>query len=241
MKRGRFIACEGIEGVGKSTNIDVLVRTLRATGIRVQVTREPGGTAVAEDIRDILVRQTAEPVPEIAELLLVFAARSLNVNNVIIPALEAGTWVVSDRFTDSSRAYQGGGRGIPMEIIDQLADWVHGDVRPDLTVLLDAPVEIGMQRAGRRGDLDRFEEERSDFFQRVRECYLQLAAREPHRFVVLDTTEPLAAVKQQVGERDAEERNSSHGLLLLLVVLRQLRELRVRLGTAHRPDRRATN
>ena len=226
MKRGRFITFEGVEGVGKSTNIDVLVRTLRATGIRVQVTREPGGTAVAEDIRDILVRQTAEPVPEIAELLLVFAARSLNVNNVIIPALEAGTWVVSDRFTDSSRAYQGGGRGIPMEIIDQLADWVHGDVRPDLTVLLDAPVEIGMQRAGRRGDLDRFEEERSDFFQRVRECYLQLAAREPHRFVVLDTTEPLAAVKQQVGERDAEERNSSHGLLLLLVVLRQLREQR---------------
>ncbi len=198
MQRGRFITIEGIEGVGKSTNIDVLVSTLRSAGVRVKVTREPGGTAVAEDIRDILVRQSDEPIPEIAELLLVFAARSLNVNNVIIPALEAGTWVVSDRFTDSSRAYQGGGRGIPMETINRLADWVHGDVRPDLTILLDAPVEIGMQRAGHRGELDRFEEERHDFFQRVRACYLQLAVDDPDRFVVLDTTEPLAAVKQKV-------------------------------------------
>ncbi|MBT8087406.1 MAG: dTMP kinase [Gammaproteobacteria bacterium] len=198
MRRGRFITIEGIEGVGKSTNIDVLVETLQSAGIRVKVTREPGGTSAAEDIRDILVRQSDEPMPEIAELLLVFAARSLNVNNVIIPALEAGTWVVSDRFTDSSRAYQGGGRGIPMETIDRLADWVHGDVRPDLTILLDAPVEIGMQRAGRRGELDRFEEERQDFFQRVRECYLQLAVEEPERFAVLDTTEPLAEVKHKV-------------------------------------------
>ena len=198
MQRGKFITIEGIEGVGKSTNIDVLVGTLQAAGIRVEVTREPGGTAVAEDIRNILVRPSDEPIPEIAELLLVFAARSLNVNNVIIPAVEAGTWVVSDRFTDSSRASQGGGRGIPMETINRLADWVHGDVHPDLTILLDAPVEIGMQRAGRRGELDRFEEERHDFFQRVRACYLQLAAAEPQRFVVLDTTEPLEIVKQQV-------------------------------------------
>ena len=175
-----------------------LVSTLQAAGIRVEVTREPGGTPLAEDIRDLLVRQSDEPIPEIAELLLVFAARSLHVNNVIIPALEAGTWVVSDRFTDSSRAYQGGGRGIPMETINRLADWVHGDVRPDLTILLDAPVDIGMQRAGRRGKLDRFEEERQDFFQRVRACYLQLAEEEPDRFVVVDTTGPLEAVKQQV-------------------------------------------
>ena len=127
MQRGLFITIEGIEGVGKSTNLDVLVSTLQAAGIRVEVTREPGGTPLAEDIRDLLVRQSDEPIPEIAELLLVFAARSLHVNNVIIPALEAGTWVVSDRFTDSSRAYQGGGRGIPMETINRLADWVHGD------------------------------------------------------------------------------------------------------------------
>jgi len=210
MRRGLFITIEGIEGVGKSTNIDVLVNTLQAAGIKVRVTREPGGTAVAEDIRDILVRQSEEPMPEIAELLLVFAARSLNVNNVIIPALEAGTWVVSDRFTDSSRAYQGGGRGIPMETINRLADWVHGDVRPDLTILLDAPVEIGMQRAGRRGELDRFEEERHDFFQRVRACYLQLAAEESDRFVVLDTTEPLDAVKQQVVAIGEQLINKTH-------------------------------
>ncbi len=198
VQRGLFITIEGIEGAGKSTNIEVLVETLRSAGRKVTVTREPGGTPLAEDIRDLLVRPGDEPVPEIAELLLVFAARSLNVNNVIIPALEAGTWVVCDRFTDSSRAYQGGGRGIPMETIDRLADWVHGDLHPDLTLLLDAPVEIGLQRAGRRGAPDRFEEERHDFFQRVRECYLQLAAAAPERFVVLDTGQPLAAVKQQV-------------------------------------------
>lgn len=151
MERGLFITVEGIEGVGKSTNIEVLVETLRSAGRRVTVTREPGGTPLAEDIRDLLVRTGDEPVPEIAELLLVFAARSLNVNNVIIPALDAGTWVVCDRFTDSSRAYQGGGRGIPMETIDRLAYWVHGDLRPDLTLLLDAPVEIGLQRAAGEG------------------------------------------------------------------------------------------
>ena len=210
MQRGLFITIEGIEGVGKSTNLDVLVSTLQAAGIRVEVTREPGGTPLAEDIRDLLVRQSDEPMPEIAELLLVFAARSLHVNNVIIPALEAGTWVVSDRFTDSSRAYQGGGRGIPMETINRLADWVHGDVRPDLTILLDAPVDIGMQRAGRRGKLDRFEEERQDFFQRVRACYLQLAEEEPDRFVVVDTTGPLEAVKQQVAAIGEQIINQKH-------------------------------
>jgi dTMP kinase len=210
VRRGLFITIEGIEGVGKSTNVDVLVDTLHAAGVRVEVTREPGGTPLAEDIRDLLVRQCDEPMPEIAELLLVFAARSLHVNNVIIPALEAGTWVVSDRFTDSSRAYQGGGRGIPMETINRLAGWVHGDVRPDLTILLDAPVDIGMQRAGRRGELDRFEEERDDFFQRVRACYLQLAADEPDRFVVVDTTGSLDAVKQQIvaiGEQIISQNN----------------------------------
>ncbi len=194
MKRGRFITIEGIEGVGKSSNMATLVGHLEAAGRRVLTTREPGGTPLAEDIRDLLKDRSDEPIPEIAELLLMFAARSLNVNNVILPALEAGTWVVSDRFTDSSRAYQGGGRGIPMETIDRLADWVHGDTWPDLTILLDAPVEIGMQRADRRGTPDRFEQERHDFFQRVRECYLQLAINEPERFVIVDTTRSLAEV-----------------------------------------------
>lgn len=198
MERGKFISIEGIEGVGKSTNIRALVEHIEAAGHRVLTTREPGGTPLAEDIRDIVQHRSDEPIPEIAELLLIFAARSLNVNNVILPALEAGTWVVSDRFTDSSRAYQGGGRGIPMETIDRLADWVHGDIWPDLTILLDAPVEIGMQRADKRGERDRFEQERHDFFQRVRECYLQLAALEPSRFVVIDTTQDIEEVRVEV-------------------------------------------
>ena len=139
-----------------------------------------------------------EAMPDIAELLLVFAARALHVNNVIQPALAAGTWVVCDRFTDSSRAYQGGGRGVPQEDIDRLADWVHGDLRPDLTILLDAPVETGMSRAGRRSAPDRFEIEQSEFFMRVRATYLQLAEAEPDRFVVVDATQPLDAVKRDI-------------------------------------------
>lgn len=198
MQRGKFISIEGIEGVGKSSNIDVVVNHIEQAGHRVLVTREPGGTPVAEDIRDLLKNRNEEPVPEIAELLLMFAARSFNVNNVIVPALDAGIWVVCDRFTDSSRAYQGGGRGVPMETIDRLADWVHGDTWPDLTILLDAPVEVGMQRATRRGEPDRFEQEKHDFFQRVRECYLQIAAREPERVVVVDTTVRLAEVADRV-------------------------------------------
>ena len=198
MERGQFISIEGIEGVGKSTNIAVIIDCIEAAGHKVVSTREPGGTPLAEDIRDLLVNRSDEPIPETAELLLMFAARSLLVNNVIIPALEAGSWVVCDRFTDSSRAYQGGGRGVPMETIDRLADWVHGDVWPDLTILLDAPVEIGMQRASKRGAPDRFELERHDFFQRVRECYLSLAAREPERFIVIDTSQPLGDVMTEV-------------------------------------------
>jgi len=198
MQRGRFITVEGIEGVGKSSNIEVLVETLQNAGYAVLTTREPGGTPVAEDIRTLLKDRGDEPIPEIAELLMMFAARSLNVNNVIVPALEAGKWVVSDRFTDSSRAYQGGGRGIPMETIDTLADWVHGDVWPDLTILLDAPVDVGMSRANRRGAPDRIEREKHEFFERARDCYLDLAAREPNRFVVIDTTRSLEEVRADV-------------------------------------------
>ena len=198
MERGKFISVEGIEGVGKSTNIDVVVRRIEAAGHKVLTTREPGGTPFAEEIREILMNRNDEPIPEIAEVLLMFAARSFNVNNVIVPALEAGTWVVCDRFTDSSRAYQSGGRGIPMETIDRVADWVHGDTWPDVTILLDAPVEVGMERAGRRSAPDRFEQELHDFFQRVRECYLQIAAREPDRFVIIDTTRTIDEVSSDV-------------------------------------------
>jgi len=198
MLRGKFITIEGIEGVGKSTNMDVLVGCIEAAGHKVLTTREPGGTPYAEDIRDILMNRSDEPLPEIAELLLMFAARSLNVNNVIVPALEAGTWVVCDRFTDSSRAYQGGGRGLPMATIDRLADWVHGDLWPDLTILLDAPVELGMERAVRRSAPDRFEQERHEFFERVRACYHEIAAREPERVIVVDTTRSLEAVRTDI-------------------------------------------
>lgn len=198
MERGKFITFEGIEGVGKSTNIAAFVERVKAAGHKVLTTREPGGTPFAERIREILMTRSDEPVPEIAELLLMFAARSFNVENVIIPALDAGTWVVCDRFTDSSRAYQGGGRGLPMETVDHLADWVHGETWPDLTILLDAPVEIGMARAGSRSVPDRIEQERHEFFERVRECFLQIAANEPQRFVVLDTTRSIEAVRADV-------------------------------------------
>ncbi len=198
MTRGRFITIEGIEGVGKSTNIAAIVERIEAAGHQVLTTREPGGTPFAEDLREILMNRGDEPVPEIAEVLLMFAARSFNVSNVIVPALEAGTWVVSDRFTDSSRAYQGGGRGIPMTVIDSMADWVHGNTWPDLTILLDAPVDVGMTRAGSRSAPDRIEQEQHDFFERVRECYLEIAAAEPDRVIVVDTTRDLETVKGEV-------------------------------------------
>ena len=199
MNRGRFITVEGIEGVGKSSNIAVLVEHIEQAGFDVLTTREPGGTPVAEDIRKLLKDHGDEPIPEIAELLMMFAARALNVNNVIRPALEAGQWVISDRFTDSSRAYQGGGRGLPMETIDSLANWVHADTWPDVTILLDAPVAVGMSRANSRGEPDRIEREKHDFFQRVRDCYLDIARREPERFVVLDATRSLNEVRADVG------------------------------------------
>jgi dTMP kinase len=198
METGKFITFEGIEGVGKSTNIRHFVAAVEEAGYKVLTTREPGGTPMAERIRDLVAEHGDEFVPDIAELLLVFASRSLHVNNVILPALESGTWVICDRFTDSSRAYQGGGRGLPQEDIDLLADWVHGDLQPDLTILLDAPVETGMSRAGRRSDPDRFESEQGEFFQRVRETYLQLAATHPDRFVIVDATQSLAAVEVDI-------------------------------------------
>ena len=200
MQRGKFITIEGIEGVGKSTNIDLLANLIEQHGHRVLKTREPGGTPIAENIRRILKEHGDEPLPDVAEMLLLFAARSINVNNAIRPALESGTWVIADRFTDSTRAYQGGGRGFPRESIEWLAEFVHGDLQPDLTILLDAPVDTAMQRAGRRGDLDRFEVEQGDFFDRVREAYLQLAAGEPGRFVVVDCARDLATVQAVIRE-----------------------------------------
>ncbi len=204
MKRGKFITFEGIEGVGKSTNIDFLAGLIEDKGHPVMKTREPGGTPIAEDIRRILKEHGDEPLPDVAELLLMFAARSINVDNAIRPALESGTWVISDRFTDSTRAYQGGGRGFPRDSIEGLAQLVHGDLQPDLTILLDAPVATAMQRAGRRGELDRFEVEQAEFFSRVRQAYLDLAAAEPQRFAVVDCSQALAVVQADIGRIAAE-------------------------------------
>ncbi len=198
METGKFITVEGIEGVGKSTNVVFLREAIEKRGIEVLTTREPGGTPMAERIREMLIEHGDEPVPDITELLLMFASRSLHVNNVIQPALAAGTWVICDRFTDASRAYQGGGRGFPQRDINRLAEWVHGDLRPDLTILLDAPVAIGMHRAGRRGSPDRIEIERADFFERVRECYLSLAEAEPERFVVVDASVDMNTVRAAI-------------------------------------------
>ena len=200
MQRGKFITVEGIEGVGKSTNIDFLAGLIEAQGHTVMKTREPGGTPIAEDIRSILKEHGDEPLPDVAELLLMFAARSINVNNAIRPALETGGWVISDRFTDSTRAYQGGGRGFPRDSIEWLATFVHGDLQPDLTILLDAPVETALQRAGRRGEPDRFEVEQADFFNRVRQAYLELAAAEPGRFRVVDCSRELDTVQVAIRE-----------------------------------------
>ena len=152
MGRGKFITVEGIEGTGKSTNIEFLTSLIEENGYEVFCTREPGGTPMAEKIRQLLLDHDQEQLPEIAELLLFFASRSLHLRNAIVPALNEGKWVVCDRFTDASRAYQGSGRGLDIDRIERLAEWVQEGLEPDMTILLDAPAEIGMQRAAERGD-----------------------------------------------------------------------------------------
>lgn len=196
--RGKFITVEGIEGVGKSTNIEFLSALIEQQGFSVMVTREPGGTPMAERIREMLLEHGEEPLPDIAESLLFFASRSLHVNNRIRPALAAGKWVVCDRFTDASRAYQGYGRSLGLEKINLLADWVHGDLQPDLTLLLDAPAEVGKDRAEKRGETDRLDAEEAAFYQRVRDGYLSLAAAEPERFAVVDASRDLAQVQAEI-------------------------------------------
>ncbi len=200
MDPGKFITVEGIEGVGKSTNIEFLAALIEEKGLKVIRTREPGGTPIAERIRALLLEHGDEPMTDIAELLLFFASRSLHIHNAIKPALQAGQWVVCDRFTDASRAYQGDGRGLNQDTINTLASWVQEDLQPDMTVLLDAPAEVGMDRAGRRGAADRLEIEKTDFYARVREGYLALAKSEPHRFIVIDASQPLSQVQADIAE-----------------------------------------
>jgi dTMP kinase len=197
--RGRFITVEGIEGVGKSTNLAWMAVRLREARLELVTTREPGGTPLAERLREVVLHAT-EPVPEVAEMMLMFSARAIHLAGLVEPALARGAWVLCDRFTDATRAYQGGGRGQPMDRIETLADWVHGHLQPDLTVLLDAPVELALARTAGRGSEDRFERERGEFFERVRRCYLALAAREPDRFRVVDASGPLEAVRAQLAQ-----------------------------------------
>jgi dTMP kinase len=198
MTRGRFITVEGGEGVGKSTNIEFLCELIRHHSLKVLKTREPGGTPTAERIRELLLEHGDEPLPDTAELLLFFAARSLHVENVIRPALAAGTWVVCDRFTDATRAYQGAARGLERERIETLAGWVHPDLVPDLTLLLDASDAVGLGRAERRGEADRLEAEAQQFHGKVRAGYLRLARAEPGRFAVIDASRALADVQAEI-------------------------------------------
>jgi dTMP kinase len=197
--RGRFVTLEGIEGSGKSSLLQLLADWLRTTqGLTVLTTREPGGTPLAEQLRAIVLARGTEPMPANAELLIMFAARALHVANVIRPALERGEWVLCDRFTDASLAYQGGGRGLNRDAIRGLADVAHPDLSPDLTLLLDLDSRAGLTRAQRRGGAgDRFEDEAVAFFDRVRQCYLDLARKEPQRFRVLDASRPQPEVLER--------------------------------------------
>jgi dTMP kinase len=198
---GRFLTIEGIEGVGKSTQVTRLSGSLRERGIAHVVTREPGGTPLAERIREIVLDSRVEAVPPIAELLLMFAARAVHVANHIEPNLRAGRWVLCDRFVDATYAYQGGGRRLSKDTVRQLEVMVLGARRPDLTILLDAPVELALQRAMHRNAgaaTDRFESERSEFFERVREAYCERAAAEPDRIAVLDAGQSVEQVAVQI-------------------------------------------
>lgn len=195
---GRFITVEGIEGTGKSTNIDFIHSELRAAGRDVVLTREPGGTPLGEAIRGLLLDPDYAGMDPRCELQLVFAARAEHLARVIRPALARGQWVLCDRFTDATYAYQGGGRGLESAVIAALETLVQGDFRPDLTLLLDVPVEVGLARAGRRGAPDRFEQEQAAFFERVRACYLDMARQQPARYRVIDAGQPLAAVQRGI-------------------------------------------
>nr|WP_079784141.1 dTMP kinase [Pseudomonas sp. LPH1] len=195
---GLFITLEGPEGAGKSTNREYLAERLREQGIDVLLTREPGGTPLAERIRELLLDPSDEPMAADAELLLVFAARAQHLQQVIRPALAKGSVVLCDRFTDATYAYQGGGRGLSIERIAQLEQFVQGELRPDLTLIFDLPVEIGLARAAARGRLDRFEQEGRGFFEAVRQAYLQRAEQAPQRYRVLDAGQSLAQVQADI-------------------------------------------
>jgi dTMP kinase len=199
--QGRFITFEGGEGAGKSTQLARAAAWLRARGVETVVTREPGGTPRAERLRQVLLERGPEPMPPACELLLMFAARATHLENLVLPAVRRGAWVLCDRFTDATYAYQGGGRGLPTAQVDALVQIVHADTWPDLTLLLDLPVEVGLARARHRNGADgpdRFETEQQLFFERVRDVYLERARHEPARFRVVDAVAAVDEVTEAV-------------------------------------------
>lgn len=198
MSNGKLITVEGIEGAGKSTIVECIKHYLQQKGMRFVLTREPGGTEIAEAIRQLLLAHYEEKMAEDSELLLMFASRAQHIASVITPAMSEGKIVVSDRFTDASFAYQGAGRGIAESRIAELEHWVLKTLRPNLTILLDLPVELGLERAKGRSNLDRIESETKQFFERVRAGYLDRAKRFPERYRIIDATQPVETVKQAI-------------------------------------------
>lgn len=196
--RGLFITIEGTEGVGKSTNVSFVREYIASRGLELVVTREPGGTPLAEEIRHLLLAPRNELFDPVAELLLIFAARAQHINEVIAPALARGAWVLSDRFTDATYAYQGFGRGLPLDVIRSLEGIVQHQLQPDKTFLLDIDVHVGLERARARGDLDRFEQEDIRFFESVRAGYKARVDENPYRYAVIDAENPLAHVQEDI-------------------------------------------
>ena len=198
MQKGKFITIDGVEGAGKSTQITFICDYLKAKNINVILTREPGGTDLGEKIRELLLSNNTQSMHSDTELLLMFAARNEHINTKIIPALERGDWVLSDRFTDASYAYQGGGRGLDIERIEQLENWVLQDFTPDMTLLLDIPVELGMSRVESRGEKDRIELEAMDFFERVRQAYIARSEKYPQRIKLIDSSGTREHTSEQI-------------------------------------------
>jgi dTMP kinase len=196
--RGQFITVEGVEGAGKSTQLRFIESYLRQAGKSLVVTREPGGTPLSEEIREILLQPREEGMAGNTELLLMFAARAEHLAQKILPALDAGQWVLCDRFTDATYAYQGGGRGLDKSLILDLENLIQGDHRPDMTIYLDLPVETGLKRARERGELDRFERENLQFFESVRQAYLERSVQLSNIYRVIDAGQTIDEVEHQV-------------------------------------------
>ena len=195
MSKARFITFEGVDGAGKSTGLEWFANALRERGVDLLVTREPGGTPLGEKLRELLLHESMHAE---TEAMLMFASRREHVEQVIRPALQRGTWVISDRFSDASFAYQGGGRGVPVAKLEQLEQWTHGDLQPDLTLLFDIPIEVARARLSNNVSLDKFEREQGEFFDKVRQAYLARVAKNPDRYAVIRAEKSLNEVQQQL-------------------------------------------